>query len=462
MKRKLFVRIVPIAALAASATLLAATPLRAQDGAPLTAAEREEASSVAVHTANALVRGRSVLLREVIDELSIVGSAIGPSFLSGLTARQNRQIADRLAAAMSEPFAASRNPKAAVRVLDADGRDGQASIAVLMPSPSGDLKADWKLRLRHGEWRLEDIVLSDTGRSIRREAIDSLGSPPIARWRQTRAEAKQAAWPRAAGLLAVVLLTAVFLRRLRGLQRWVILSIAAVPAILFAVDGFLAVSRIWNEPVELRMADVTPLNRTLHRFQLAVNARDLDAARRAAAEAVAGGAAAQPLHFVIGRLEEDLGHLPEAASEYQTSLAPPSPAAGAWAGLARISFEKKNYRESIGDWDRYLEQTAPDPTSLVMKAAALGRDGQGPAAQDCLAKAIEIDPSRPEAYDLSSRIAAIQGDETTAISRLREEERLRRIDRSALAEDPTYSLLAEKEAWKAFLAEKPAAPRSVS
>ena len=459
MKRKL---LAPIAALAAAATLVAAPRLRAQEGAPLSAAEREEASSVAVHTANALVRGRSLLLRGVIDELSIVGSAIGPSYLSGLTSRQSRQIADRLSAAMAEPFAASRNPKAAVRVLAADGREGQASVAVLMWSPSGDLKTDWKLRLRHGEWRLEDIVLSDSGRSVRREAIDSLGPPPIARWRQTRAEARQAAWPRAAGFLAVVLLTAVFLRRLRGFQRWVILSIAAVPAILFAVDGFLAVSRVWNEPVELRMADVTPLNRTLHRFQTALNARDRDAARRAAAEAVAGGAAAQPLHFVIGRLEEDLGHLPEAAAEYEASLAPPAPAPGAWAGLARISFEKKNYKESVADWDRYLERTAPDPTSLVLKAAALGRDSQGPAAQDCLAKAIEIDPARPEAYDLSSRIAAIQGDETTAISRLREEEKLRRIDRAALAEDPTYSLLAEKEAWKAFLAEKPPALRSVS
>lgn len=439
-----------------------AAVLAGQDGAPLGPAEREEASSVAVHTANALVRGRSVLLREVLDDFSVVGSAVGPAFLSGFTPRQNRQISDRLAAAIAEPFTTSRNPKAAVRVLAAGGRDGQAVVTLLMPSTSGDLKADWKLRLRHGEWRLEDIVLTDTARSIRREAIESLGAPPIARWRQTRAEARRAAWPRAAGLLAVVLLTGIFLRRLQGSQRWLILSIATVPAVLFAVDGYLAVSRIRKEPVELRLADVTPLNRVLHRFQVTVNARDWEAARRTAAEAVAAGAAPQPLHFVLGRVAEDLGHLPEASLEFEASLAPPAPAPGGWAGLARIAFERRNYHEAVEEWNRYLSKTAPDPTSLVLKAAALARDGDAPAAQECLVQAIEIDPARPESYDLSSRIAATQGDETTAIARLREEEKLRPIDRRLLADDPTFSLLVEKSAWKAFLAEKPSVLRNLS
>lgn len=453
MKRKLC---------AALLALSAAAAIAAQDGVLLGPADREEASSVAVHTANALVRGRATLLREALDEFSIVGSAVGPAFLSGLTPRQTRQIADRLSAAIAEPFTTSRNPKAVVRVLAAGGHGSQAVITLLMPSTSGDLKADWNLRLRHGEWRLEDIVLTDTARSIRREAIESLGAPPIARWRETRAEAKQAALPRAAGLLAVALLTAIFLRRLRGSQRWVILSIATVPAVLFAADGYLAVSRIWKEPVELRLSDVTPQNRVLHRFQVAVNARDWEASRRTAAEAIAAGAAPQPLHFVLGRVAEDLGHLPEAAQEYEASLAPPAPAPGAWAGLARIAFERRNYREAVEDWDRYLSKTAADPTSLVLKAAALARDGDAPAAQECLQKAIDIDPARPESYDLSSRIAATQGDEATAIARLREEEKLRPIDRRTLSDDPTFSLLAEKAAWKAFLAEKPPALRNLS
>ncbi len=161
-------------------------------------------------------------------------------------------------------------------------------------------------------------------------------------------------------------------------------------------------------------------------------------------------------------MAEDLGHLPEASREYEASLAPPAPAPGGWAGLARIAFEQRNYREAVEDWNRYLSKTAADPTSLVLKAAALARDGDAPAAQECLVQAIEIDPARPESYDLSSRIAATQGDETTAIARLREEEKLRPIDRRLLADDPTFSLLAEKPAWKAFLAEKPSALRNLS
>ncbi|MGH9442807.1 MAG: tetratricopeptide repeat protein [Thermoanaerobaculia bacterium] len=447
--------------LCASLIALSLAASAAGEGAWLSAPEVEEASSVAVHTANALARGRSLLLREVVDELSLVGSAVGPSFLSGLTARQNRQISDRLVVAMAAPFTTTRNPKAVVRVLAASGREGQATVSLLMPSASGDLKSDWKLRLRHGEWRLEDIVLSDTSRSIRQEAIDSLGPRPIARWRQRRSEARRAAMPRAAGLAAVVVLMAIFLRRLHGTQRWVILAVAAVPATLFAVDGYLAVSRVWNEPVEIRTAETTAVNRTLHRFQTAVSSRDWNEARREARDAAAAGASPQPLHFVLGRLAEDLGHLPEASAEYERALEAPGEAPGAWAGLARIAFEKKSYLEAVQDWDRYLSLTAPDPMSLVLKAAALARTGDGPAAQQCLAQAIVLDPGRPEPYDLSSRIAAIQGDETTAIARLREEEKLRRIDRAALAEDPTYALLSEKAAWKAFLSEKPPEIRNV-
>ena len=418
-------------------------------------ADLEEASGVALHTADALARGRSVLLREAIDDVSIVGAAVGPAFLPDLTLRQNRQLSDRLLDEMTGPFPPTRNTKAFCRVLAATGRGGQADVSLLMPSASGEMKTDWMLRPRHGQWRLEDIVLSDTGRSIRQEAIDALGPPPIARWRRREAEAKDAAWPRAAGLIAVILVTAVFFRRLSSGQRTVLVAIAAVPAILFAVDGYLAVSRIWSEPVEIRLADTTPRNRILHSFQTAVAARDSTAAIAAAEQAVSAGAAPQPLHLVLGRLAEDLGDLPGASREFETALAPPKPAPGAWAGLARIAFDQSDYARSVENWDRYLATTAPDPASLILKAAALARNDEAPAAQDCLDKAILIDPGRPEAYDLSSRIAARQGDEARAISRLREEEKLRQIDRAAIANDPTFSLLAQGKAWKAFLAESP-------
>jgi tetratricopeptide (TPR) repeat protein len=302
---------------------------------------------------------------------------------------------------------------------------------------------------------VEDIVLSDTARSIRQEAIDSLGSPPLARWRRREAEAKRAGLPRAAGLLAVGAVTLIFLRRLRAAQRWVIVSIAAVPAILFTVDGALAVSRIWKEPVEVHLAETTPRNRQLHRFQQAITQKNLTAAESTATDAIAAGASSGPLHLVLGHLHEELGQLPEAAREYGSAVSAPRPAPGGWAGLARIAFEQRNYPEAVGNWNRYLASTAPDPTSLVLKASALGHAGDAASAQDCLERAIAIDPARPEPYDLSSRIAAIQGDAATAISRLREEEKLRGIDRDVLARDPTFSLLADKAAWKAFLAEKP-------
>ncbi len=441
--------------LGAALVLSVAACLHAQENAPLSPAELEEASGVAVHTADALAKGRTILLREAIDSVSIVGAAVGTSYLPDLTPRQNRQLSDRLLTEMAGPFSPMRKTKDFCRVLAARGSSGQADVALLMPTSSGELKTDWKLRLRHGQWLLEDIVLSDTARSIRQEAIDSLGPAPIAHWRRRDAEARAAAWPRAAGVVAVVLITGIFLRRLSGTQRLVILSIAAVPATLFAVDGYLSISQIWNEPVEIRMAETTPRNRALHRFQAGVSARDWNAATSAAGEAAAAGAAPQPLHFVLGRLAEELGRLPDASREFDRSLEPPRPAPGAWAGLARIAFQKEDYPRSVEDWDRYLEETSPDPSSLILKSAALARSEEWAAAQDSLARAIAIDPGRPEAYDLSSRIAAMQGDAAAAIARLREEEKLRSVDRAAIARDAAFAPLAENDAWKAYLAESP-------
>jgi Tfp pilus assembly protein PilF len=436
--------------------LIVSQPAGAQGSvaANLSPSDLEEASAVALHTADGLARGHTNLFAESMDEISLVGAAVGTSFVASLTPRQMRQVEDQVLEAMSGAFAARSRSPAPCRVLEVEAHGAEARVAVLMQLPSGPLKTLWTLKSIHGEWRVEDLVLVDQARSVRSEAIASLGTPPIARWRKRRQEARGALLPRLAGFLGTLVIGVIFVRRTRGRERLVVAVVAAVPCVLFGVDGYLATSRVWSEPVEIRLSDNSQRARVLRQFQAAVSRQNLEGARRQAESAVELGAAREPLDFILGRLAEQQHDAKQASEFYERALSGPRPAPGAWAGLARLALFSENYAESVANWERYLAAAGRDPDSLFLLGVAHGKNRNFAAAQSALRAALAMEPSRPEFYEVSARIAALEGNVEFAISRFHEEERIQPIDRSLIGADPSFSSLADSKVWKEFLAEK--------
>ncbi|HWC65415.1 MAG TPA: hypothetical protein VG777_04970, partial [Thermoanaerobaculia bacterium] len=219
---------------------------------------------------------------------------------------------------------------------------------------------------------------------------------------------------------------------------------------------------IWKEPVELRLADGPPWGHAFQQFQLAVSRGNRRTARQAAAEAISGGARPEPFHLVLGRLAEDAGDAKEAAAFYSRAVLPPIPAPGGWAGLARLDSAAGRDAEAVEEWKRYFEAAPPDPNSYFWLAAAQGHLHDFEAAQDSLTHAIALEPSEPELYALSARLYGAAGDAANAVSRLRDEEKLRPIDRAAIAADGNFTAIADDPGWKAFLAEKSANPNAAA
>ena len=421
---------------------------------PLPAPQAEEATALARRGAEALARRGTARPAGIFDESALVTSAVGGDLAPRLTARQRRAIVERMIDWFAGPFSARPVPAKPSIALGIRADGGDAIVALLVGVSSGYLKTEWRIRAPGPEGRVEDIRLTDLGRSLRDEAVEALGPPPVARPRRRGAEVRRAAWPRAAGLLAVIVVAFVFARRARPRERIVVVLAALAPAILFAADGYLAVSRIWNEPVELRLADGPPWAYALQQFQIAVAHGSRPRARSAAGEAISLGAAPQPLHLVLGHLAEDGGDAKEAESFYRRALAPPRRAPGGWAGLARLDGAAGRDTEALQEWTRYFAAAPPDPNSLFWEAVAYGHLHDYEGAQDALARAIALNASAADLYALSASLYGAAGDAPNAIARLREEEKIRPVDRAKIAADGNFAPIAEDGDWKTFLAEK--------
>ena len=440
-------------AIALAAALLVVAGEARGSGEPLTAPQIEESTALARRGVEALARRNVAALSGVFDENALVAAAAGPELAPRLTARQRRAIVDRMLDWFSGPFSARPAPVRPSITLGARADAGDAVVALLVAVSSGYLKTEWRIHPAGPDGRVEDVLLTDLGRSLRGEAVEALGPPPVARLRRRAEEARRAAWPRVAGLAAVLVVAGIFARRARPRERIVVLVAALAPAVLFAADGYLAVSRVWNEPVELKLTDGPPWGYSLQQFQLAVSRGNRARARSAAGEAISLGARPEPFHLVLGRLAEDAGDLKDASSSYARAIAPPAPAPGGWAGLARLESVDGRDAEAIEKWNRYFSVAPADPNSLFWMAVAEGHLHDFAAAQEALARAIGLNPSEPELYALSARLYGAAGDAPNAIARLREEEKLRPVDRAAIAADGNFTAIADDADWKAFLEE---------
>lgn len=413
--------------------------------------EIEEAADVARQSAQSLLRGRGSLFEEAMDRPPIEAAATGPALLALLNERQRRELRENIMPVVEAMIVPRPDPRGTVLALDAGSEGGEVRVALLLTSVDGSAKTVWRMRQRHGQWRIQDVLLSDTGDSARDQALRFFGPGPVATLRDRRREIRDILIPRLAGIAACILVTAIFFRRLRRKERIVLVFAAAVPVLLFSIDAVLSSSRCWREPVRLSLVPNLARERFVARFHGEVARRNLAAARSAAASALAAGSPLPPVALALGNLSEQLGRASEARQWFDRAVGSRDPAPGGWAGLARLAMREANWVEAEGFWKRYLEQTPADPTSLTFLAITQGRQRNFEAARATAAQALLLNPTDPDLLELSARLAGADGDAPRAIDFLRLEENLRPPDRKAIAVDPAFAPIADDPAWRAFL-----------
>jgi len=282
------------------------------------------------------------------------------------------------------------------------------------------------------------------------------------RRRNAAGAARARALPRLAGVAAIVAVVVVFARRLPSDRRQ-LLWVAAVPAILFLVDGALAVQRALSEPYAL--SDGLPPQpwRQNEKLALAAEAQGLpESAREQWTKALAEGAPPAPVYYQMGLSARAGGDSAEAAADFERALAAAPPAPGAARELAGIALAAGRNAEARALLLRYLADAGPDVESLAGLAVAETNLGDTTAALAAIASARALVGEDWRKAELEARIQARAGNASAAVAALRPLEAQGKLDRSVLRAEPAYLPIANDPAWVAFLNEsRPAASSSL-
>jgi len=442
-----------LAAGAALVTLLAAVPACADE--PAVAPGAEEAADFARRAALAALHGPPKVFLESIDADGILQRLVGAGVWAGLTGRQQ----DLLRAAARDHFAQALAPPA--------GSTGDVAWASVAESGRGPvfvylglrygasvLKTRWTVERTKQGWSVEDIVLVDPGLSLAGEVGRLLGPEPVRR-RDAAREARARATPRLAGVAAIIIVVLVFARRLPPERRRV-LWIAAAPALLFLVDGTLAVQRALSEPYAL--AENLPPQPWRQFEKLALAAQTEGRTEAASAEwsrALAAGAPAGPVHYQLGLSARSRGAPLEAAGEFQRALAETPPAPGAARELATMALSEGRNAEARALLQRYLREAGPDPETLSTLAVVESNLGDTAAAVRTIGAARALVGEEWRKTELEARIYARAGNAAAAVTALRSIASEGVVERSVLRAEPAYLPIATDPAWVAFLNEGP-------
>jgi Tfp pilus assembly protein PilF len=321
--------------------------------------------------------------------------------------------------------------------------------------PAGTVKTRWILTAWKEGWTVRDVVLSDPGVSLAAEAGRSLGGNGVRR-RDRAKEARAVAFPRLLGLAAIVGIVAFVRPRLTGSGRTVLYLTAAAPAILFAVDGTLAVRRALSEAYEIpEVLPPTPWQAAEHEAIRAERDGRLDDARRAWASAISAGAEPGPADYRIGLTLKAAGRTDEAKVAFLRAISrsPAAPGAAKELGLFALA-----EGDAAGARDRlrtYVAAAGPDPDALSALAVAEANLGESGTAVESVEGARALLADRWKALGLQAQVYARAGKAERTVETLRELEREGPLDREILRSDPVYLPIATDPAWVAFLAERP-------
>ena len=330
-------------------------------------------------------------------------------------------------------------------------------VAVLLGLryPTGVLKTRWSLARSAAGWTIQDVVLADPGISIAGEAMRSLG-PNAAQRRDPGQETRAILLPRVLGLAAITVIVLLVRRRLTPAGRRILLLTAAAPAILFGVDGFLAVQRVRAEPYVLpevlRPAPWRIAEREAVRAQREGRVED---AKRAWERAVGAGAPPAPALYQIGLALKAAGRTPEARAAFQGALSGPKPAPGAGKELGLLALAEGNSGEARDRLSQYVAEVGPDPDSLSALAVAEANLGESGSALKSVDAARALMADRWRGVGLQARLYARAGDARRTVDALRALEADGKLDRESLRSDPAYVGIATDPIWVEFLNEKP-------
>lgn len=321
--------------------------------------------------------------------------------------------------------------------------------------PAGVLKTRWSLARSGAGWTIQDVVLADPGISIAGEAMRSLGPNAVER-RDPARESRAILLPRALGLAAIAVIVLLVRRRLAPAGRRILLLTAAAPAILFVVDGSLAVRRAVSEPYVLPEVLPPAPWRTAEREAVRAQREGrVDDAKRAWERAVLAGATPGPANYQIGLALKAAGRTEEARAAFREALSGPAPAPGAGKELGLFALAEGNSAEARDRLSRYVQAAGPDPDSLSALAVAEANVGESGSAVKSVEEARTLMEGRWKGVGLQARLYAKAGDARRTVEALRALAAEGGIDRESLRSDPAYLPIAADPVWVAFLSETP-------
>ncbi len=431
--------------------------------AQLSPPELEAASEFARRAAKAAVAGPARVFVEALDADGILEGRLGAARWTGLTERQREQFRAIVRGHFLQTLTPPRNaPGGEIAWSSAASSPAGRTADVGLGLRFGEriLKTRWSIRPVGDGWRVADVVLSDPGISLAGSALRLLGPEPVRR-RDRRHEAERAAYPRLAALAAIALLLVFAVPRLSRAHRLLLVLTASAPALLFAIDGVLAVQRTLAESYALAPNAGEPGWRAAEQEALRAEREGrLADARRLWARAISEGEPAGPIRYQMGLAARARGETDLAREEFTRALAEAPPAPGGAKELAAIEIAQGNPERAEQDLDRYLQLTGDDPDALSLLAAVRTTLGKPDGALDALGRARSLLGDAWRGARLEAQVRARAGDAAGAVAALRTLDADGRVDRAALRADPAFLPIATSPAWVSFLNEKP--PRSVA
>lgn len=427
---------------------------RLPGAADLSAAAVEEAAEAGQRVATALLAGQPGPLEQALDADSIAERYLGPDVWRDLSDRQRERVRAVIRRRFVETLESPGASPSEIAWSDARPDGEGVSLFLGLRYPVGTLKTRWILAPSTKGWAVRDVILSDPAVSIAAEAGRSFGRNPV-RKRDRVKEARAAALPRLLGLGAIGAIVAIVRRRLAGSARTVLYLTAAAPAILFAVDGTLAVRRALSEAYEIPEVLAPPPWQSAEREAIRAE-RDgrSDDAHRSWTAAIAAGAQPGPAEYRIGLSLRAAGRSEEAREMFLRALSrsPAPPGAAKELGLAALAEGRP--AEARDRLRRYVEVAGPDPDALSALAVAEANLGESGSAVRSVEGARALLPERWKALGLQAQVYARAGDAAKTVETLRELEREGPLDREALRSDPVYLPIATDPVWVSFLAER--------
>lgn len=419
--------------------------------------ELEQAAEYARRVAGALSRGPARTPFDALDVDAILSSHLGAVSWRGLSERQRERLRTFVRARFVQTLTPAPGLEAGIAWSAARAEEGRPRISLGLRFGPKTLKTRWDLvRFRSG-WRIADVWLTDPGISLGRSAVRALGPEPVHprdRIREARAEAA----PRVAGLAIIGLAVFLASQRLSRPKRQLLLLTASAPALLFAIDGALAVRRALSE--RFALAENVPAEPWERESQLAMTAEregHFEEARGHWASALAAGDDPAPIEYEIGLAYRDRGESSLAEASFRRALQETLPAPGAARELAAIAAAASRLTESDAYLARYFLLAGPDPEALSLAAAIRTRLGKTDEALDAIREARAMVGGGWRGAELEARIHALAQDASAAVSVLRPLAAAGRLDRAVLRANPDYLLIANDPAWVEFLNEIPPA-----